>query len=274
MTQKTKVNALILAAGRPGVQDPVAQSQNKSHKCLVEIAGQVMLERVIRSLTESGVVDHVFVCIEDENALRTVPTLTAWLDNGTIRTVKSAANLADSALSGVNQIKADLGEDAWPVLVTTGDNALQTSGMVSDFVKQSLTSESDITMGFTREDVVLAEHPDAGLAFHQLKDGGFSANNLYLLRSPAAMDAVNVFRGGGQFGKRHIRILKAFGVLPFLLYKFKATTGEKLLRRIGRNLGVRLQMILSPYPDAPIDVDNLASFALCEKILTRRQAAE
>jgi CTP:molybdopterin cytidylyltransferase MocA len=274
MTKPRKpVTGLILAAGRAGIVDPVAASQNKSHKCLVEIAGRIMLERVVDSLMQSGGVKPIFVSIEDEAALRTVPTLAQWLDDGTIRVVKSARNLADSVISGIQQIEKELGPDAaWPILVTTGDNALQTPGMVQDFLDQSLASDSDIAMAFTRDDVVLQEHPEPGLAFHRLKDGGFSANNLYLLRSPDCLSAVNVFRSGGQFGKRHIRILKSFGVLPFILYKMKATTGARLLARIGRNLGIKLEMILSPFADGPIDVDNMGSYALCEAILKKREA--
>lgn len=274
MTKPRKpVTGLILAAGRAGIVDPVAASQNKSHKCLVEIAGRIMLERVVDSLMQSGGVKPIFVSIEDETALRTVPTLAQWLDDGTIRVVKSARNLADSVISGIQQIEKELGPDAaWPIVVTTGDNALQTPGMVQDFLDQSLASDSDIAMAFTRDDVVLQEHPEPGLAFHRLKDGGFSANNLYLLRSPDCLSAVNVFRSGGQFGKRHIRILKSFGVLPFILYKMKATTGARLLARIGRNLGIKLEMILSPFADGPIDVDNMGSYALCEAILKKREA--
>lgn len=270
--QNRKATGLILAAGRAGVVDPVAESQNKSHKCLVDIAGRVMLERVIESMKESGRIGRIFVSIEDEAALRTVPALAGWLDDGTIRAIESASNLADSVISGIAQIEAELGpEAAWPIAVTTGDNALQTPEMVRDFLDQSLPTDSDIAMAFTRDDVVLKEHPEPGLAFHRLKDGGFSSNNLYLLRSPVAIGAVNVFRSGGQFGKRHMRILKSFGVVPFILYKLKATTGGRLMARIGRNLGIKLEMILSPFADGPIDVDNMASFALCEAILNRRE---
>lgn len=268
-------NALILAAGRPGVSDPVAQSQNKSHKCLVEIDGQVMLERVIASLVDCPRIGRIFISIEDEKPLRSVAALAAMLDDGTITQVPSAQNLADSVITAIQRMEADLGPAAaWPVVATTGDNALQTADMVDQFVDQAMESNADIAIAFTRDDVVLRDHPDAGLAFHRLKDGGFSANNLYLLRGATALNAVNVFRSGGQFGKRHWRILKSFGVLPFILYKLKATTGQGLIRRIGRNLGVRAEMILSPYADGPIDVDNMPSFKLCQKILEKRRTAQ
>lgn len=267
-----KATGLILAARRKGAVDPVAALQNKSHKCLVEIDGEVMLVRVIRSLLDSGQFERIHICIESPEPLRTVPQLAAWLDQDVIRTVTSRGNLADSVLSAVDQIEA-AGDSAFPLLVTTGDNALQTPELVGDFLNRFWPLSAEIGVAFTRDDVVLAEHPEAGLAFHRLKDGGFSADNIYLLKSPAALKAVKVFESGGQFGKRHIRLLTSFGLLPFILYKLKAITGAGLIRLIGRNLGVPIEMVLTPYAYGPIDVDNPSSFALCEKILRERRLA-
>lgn len=268
--QNRKATGLILAARRKGVADPVAALQNKSHKCLVEIDGEVMLVRVIRSLLETDQFKHIYVCIEGPEPLRTVPQLAQWLDQGVIEVVTSGGNLADSVMSAVKQIRA-AGADPFPLLVTTGDNALQTPELVRDFLNKFWPLPAEIGVAFTRDDVVLAEHPDAGLAFHRLKDGGFSADNIYLLKSSAALKAVKVFESGGQFGKRHIRLLTSFGLLPFILYKLKAVSGAALLRLIGRNLGVPIEMVLTPYAYAPIDVDNPASFALCEEILRERR---
>lgn len=263
--------ALILAAARRGVQDSVAALQSKSHKCLVHIDGEVMLVRVINSMLESGWFRKIYICIEGEEPLRTEPQLAAWLDNGTIGVVKSEGNLADSVVAAQAQIEAK-GESPWPMVITTGDNALQTFEMVAGFMDQASRADADISLAFTRDDIVLAEYPDAGLAFHRLKDAGYSANNIYSLGSEKAMKAVRVFESGGQFGKRHWRILKSFGLIPFLLYKTKAVSGPALIRRIGRNLGVSLEMIVTPFAYGPIDVDNPRSFALCDRILKARRA--
>jgi len=121
--------------------------------------------------------------------------------------------------------------------------------------------------------VVLREFADSGLAFHQLKDGGSSSCNLYGLRNARALTAVKVFEGGGQFGKRHMRILKAFGVWPFVLYKLKLTTMRGLIGAIGRRLGVTMAPVMLDYPFGPIDVDHKHSFDITEAALIRRREA-
>ena len=43
-TSLPALNALVLAASRQGVDDPVARLQNKTHKCLVKTDGIAMIE--------------------------------------------------------------------------------------------------------------------------------------------------------------------------------------------------------------------------------------
>ena len=44
----------MLAASRKGINDEVAKLQNKSHKCIVELNGIPMIERVINTLIKSN----------------------------------------------------------------------------------------------------------------------------------------------------------------------------------------------------------------------------
>ena len=261
-----KITALVMAASRRGPTDSVAQLQNKSHKCLVEIAGQVMLVRVIAALLDSGCFNRVAISIEEESILRGVPQLSAWLDDGAIVVTPSRGNLADSVLAAVETLDNPL-----PLVITTGDNALHTPELVREFVTGFLADTEDVAVGFTSEAVVQTQFPESGLAYHRIKDGGWSACNLFGLRNEASLITAHIFEGGGQFGKRHLRILKAFGVMPFILYKMKWATLDEIIARIGRNLGITASVVNLPYPFGPIDVDNPKSFALTEAELLRRQ---
>jgi GTP:adenosylcobinamide-phosphate guanylyltransferase len=261
-----QANALVMAASRKGARDPVAQMQNKSHKCLVEIDGEVMLVRVINALFDSGHVGTVYVSIEGEEPLRTVPRLAQWLDEGRVKVATSEGNLADSVLAGAEQMT-----DPFPFLITTGDNALHTAELIREFMAAFWTLDGDVALGFTSEAVVAKEIPDSGLAYHRLKDGGYSSCNLYGMRREKALNGVRVFASGGQFGKRHLRILKAFGVMPFILYKLRAVGIHKMANWLGRGVGVTVDIVDLPYAFGPIDVDNPRSFALSERLLQARR---
>ncbi|TDI59058.1 MAG: hypothetical protein E2O92_08515 [Alphaproteobacteria bacterium] len=263
-----QVTTLVMAGSRKGPDNPVAQLQNKSHKCMVDIDGVVMLERVVEELIASGKNGRIYVSIESEDLMREAPRLAELLDAGEIHFIQAQGNLSDSVLSAV-----DLIDNPLPLVITTGDNALHTAELNGDFVDQFLAASGDVAIGWAEASVVLADFPDVGLAFHWLKDGGYSSTNLYGLRTKQALSAVKVFEGGGQFGKRHLRILKAFGVLPFIIYKLKLATLEGLMVRIGRNLKVSMDTILLNYSSGPIDVDSEHLFNISEKVLVERRKA-
>lgn len=259
---------LVMAASRRGVDDPVARLQGKSHKCLVEIDGQVMLERVLEALIDSGCFEAIHVSLDDESVLRATPAMQRWHDEGRTVFVQAEGNLADSVLAAVRVIPEPL-----PLIITTGDNALHTPELIRDWMDGFWRTDEDVALGFTRDDVVLRDFANSGLAFHQLRDAGYSSCNLYGLRREKALSAVKVFEGGGQFGKRHMRILKAFGVLPFVVYKLKLAGLHGLLGLIARNLGVTIAPVLLDYSYGPIDVDNRHSFELTEATLVKRREA-
>jgi GTP:adenosylcobinamide-phosphate guanylyltransferase len=258
---------LVLAARRPGILDPLARAAGVSHKCMVPVHGKPMLERVVASLLESGCCKHVYICIDQPEVMMTSARLSGWLSQGLLTTVPATGNLADSVLAAAERIP----DRDWPILISTGDNATHTPEIVRDFATGSLNSGAEVTLGITREETVIATLPEAAKAFHRVKDGGFSSCNLYGLASRRTLKTVEVFRGGGQFGKRHRRILKAFGLMPFILYKFKLVTIEGIARRIGNSFGVSMAPVFLPYDYGPIDVDDQTSFDLTEKILRKRE---
>lgn len=263
-----QTDALVMAANRPGRVDPLCAAGGVSHKCMLRINGQIMLERVVAALLDSGCCRHVHVSIDDRAVLSQGERLRNWLAEGRLSVAPAVGNLADSVI----EWGAGASAGNWPLLITTGDNALHTPEIIRDFVTGGCALPCDVALGMTRETDVTPSIPDSGLNWHWLKDGGFSSCNLYLLRDHTALKAANVFRSGGQFGKKHRRILKAFGLMTFFLYKFKLTDGQSLVRRIGRNIGLRMEAVFLPYAYGPIDVDNPKSFALSERLLAEREA--
>ncbi|WP_417449850.1 NTP transferase domain-containing protein [Kordiimonas sp.] len=268
MTDKKQATALVLAASRRGAEDTVAKIQGVSHKCLVTLDGVVMLERVVREMVAADGIGRVYVSIESEDLLRSVPALGDMLDRGEIHYVPSEENLYLSVAKSVEKI-----DKPWPLIITTGDNALHTTEMINHFCGALFAGNADAAVGMTPASVILAAYPDGKRAFHNLKDGGWSSCNLYALTSNKALKSAKVFEGGGQFGKKPQRILKAFGLMFMLRYRYKLATIDQLARTLGRRWKMNVQVIRMPFADAPIDVDNPGDFALTERILQSRSTA-
>ena len=270
MTENKKATALVLAASRRGAADSVAQIQGVSHKCLVTLDDMVMVERVVREIKDANGIDRVFVSIESEELLRSVPALSAMLDRGEIHYMPSADNLYLSVANAAGAI-----DDPWPLVVTTGDNALHTTEMVDHFCSEISGAHPDAAVAMTPASVILEAYPEGKRAFHNLKDGGWSSCNLYALTNNKALVSAKVFEGGGQFGKKPRRIMKAFGLMFMLLYRYKLATIDQLAGILSKRWNMTVKVVRMPFADAPIDVDNPGDFALTERILkSRRMAAE
>jgi len=262
-------SGLVMAARRPGILDPLAKAAGVSHKCMVPVHGKPMLERVVSAMLDSGRCKHIYISIDQPEVMLTSKRLSDWLTNGQVTTVDAGNNLSDSVLAAATSIP----DQNWPVLISTADNALHTPDIVRDFIDGAEARATDVALGITREEVVIATLPDAVKAFHRVKDGGFSSCNLYALRNRKALKTVEVFRGGGQFGKRHWRIFKAFGLVSFIMYKFRLITIEGIVRRVGKGFNVSVAPVFLPYDFGPIDVDDQNSFDLTEKLLRQREGS-
>jgi len=261
------LTALVLAASRRGSEDPVAAITGQTHKCLVEVAGQTMIERVIEVLLDSGVCGRILVSIESESILRQVPRLAAWLDDGVIEITPSEANLADSILA-----LAAAGAPPLPLLLTTADNVLHTPELIEGFARDALACGADVAVGMTPEATVRAEFPDEQIGFFRFRDGGCSFCNLFLFRSAKSFEVAEAFRSGGQFRKKPWRILQAFGVMNLVLYRRGRLSLDAAFGRISAKFGLRLETIEVPYAFAPIDVDNPRTYDLSQRILSKRQS--
>lgn len=264
---KPQYSGLVLAARRPGILDPLARKAGVTHKCLAPINGRPMLERVIEAVLQSGRCRHVYVAIDEAQVLKSSAKISGWIAEGSVSTVTARSTLTDSVFAAADEIP----DQNWPIMISTGDNALHTPDIIRDFIDGAEANKADVSCGITREEVVVATLPEAVKAFHRLKDGGFSSCNLYSLKDRNALKSVEVFRGGGQFGKRHRRILKAFGLISFLLYKLKLVTIDQMFRRAGKGFGLKIAAVFLSYDFGPIDVDDQNSFDISEKLLRQRE---
>ncbi len=261
------LTALVLAASRQGYDDPVARLQNKSHKCLVTIDGVAMIARVVQTLLDSACFERILISIEDEHVLQDLTSARRWLKEGTIEVVPSSGNLADSLANLTKVVNQPL-----PLVITTADNALHTPELVRDFVAAFARGTGDGAVAVTRESTVLDEYPDGEFGFYRFRDGGYSFCNLFGVSHSIGLEAAKIFRTGGQFRKRPWRMLRIFGVLPLIFYKWRLLKLDTFVHRITRNLGITVDLVLLPYAFGPIDVDNPKTFEFSERTLRERRA--
>jgi hypothetical protein len=262
MTDK-RYTALVLAANRGGPLDPLAQAGGVSHKAFIDIAGEPMLRRVVRSVVESGRVGRVIVSIE-EDSMAEARAVIGPLEG--ISFVPSKENIGTSV-----EAVAAAHPEALPLIVTTGDNALHTGEMVRFFCDALDGIDADTALALTPASYILEKYPEGNRAFHRFRDGAFSSCNLYALLTPRSVSGSRVFNSGGQFGKKPKRLIGSFGLLVFLVYKSRLMKLGTFLKLVSRAIGVKAVPVQLPFAEGPIDVDRMQDWKLAEKIIAERE---
>jgi 2-C-methyl-D-erythritol 4-phosphate cytidylyltransferase len=263
----TRYTALVLAASR-GSQDPLAQAGGVSHKCFIDIAGQPMLRRVVQSVRDSGRVQRIIVQIEAESTEEAKAILAPLGIDDMLVFTPSAGSIGTSVFAAAATFP-----EALPLVITTGDNALHTGELFKHFCDALDECDADAALGLTPASYVMEKYPEGNRAFHRFRDGGFSSCNLYALLTPAAIKAAAVFNGGGQFGKKPKRLIGAFGLAAFIIYKSRLLKLDTFLRFLSQSLRVRTKPVLIPFAEGPIDVDRQVDWDLANRIIAEREKA-
>jgi len=252
--------AIVLAAQRPGVVDPLAAAAGLSQKCLVPVEGMPLIAHVVRALFATPGLHALRVSVEPE----VVPMLRAALPEGScpVEYVPSAANLADS----VHQ--ATLGLDG-PTVVTTADNVLLTPGAVAQAL-DAIRHGADVGLAMARRAAVLAAHPDGQRRFYRFRDDAYSNCNLYVFAGARALRTAEGFRSGGQFAKKPLRLVGAVGVVNVALMLLGRLTLAGALRRLSRRFGLTVVPVVLDDGAHAIDVDNARTHRVAGELLARR----
>lgn len=253
---------LILAGRRPGAVDALAAAHDVADKCLVPVAGKPMLAHVLRAALASPA-GQVIISSHSTAAVRDVVAMVAGADSGRVETVAASANLAESVLMALQNA-------TFPVLVTTADACLLTAATVAEIDAGARAAGADAAVALARKADVLAVHPDGQRRFYGFSDVEVSNCNAYWLGSSSALRAVEAFRGGGQFIKKPMRVLKAFGLINLLRFRFGLGPLHTVFDRIGGHMRLRLVPLLVRDGATAIDVDNDRSLRVTQEVMAAR----
>lgn len=253
------LRAIVLAAQRRGVADPLAERFGVSHKCLVPIAGRPLIAHVIATLQRHPLIGEIIVSVESIAFAAIACALPASsADSPPVRFATAWDTITDS-------LGVAAAEHEGPLLITTADNVLLTHASI-DAVLAGLKC-SDAVVAMTTREAVLAVHPEGQRRFYEFRCGACSNCNLYGLAGSHALAAAEAFRSGGRFAKNAGRIVRAFGLTNLILLRLRLITLQGGLARISRRLGVRIAPVVLAEGSQAIDVDNQRTYAVAETLL-------
>jgi GTP:adenosylcobinamide-phosphate guanylyltransferase len=241
--------ALVLAGSRGGI-DPVAEYAGVSHKGLIVLGGETLLARVLKALKGAGAT-RIAVSANDR-------ALAAQLGPD-VELVAATGSPSNSVLKGAMALGT-------PLLVTTVDHALLQPEWLRQFIDDA-PADADIAVLLAPEAVVRAAAPQTQRTYLNFRDGRYSACNLFLLRTPKALSAVELWRRVEGYRKEPWRIALLMGPRMLLSYALGILTLDGAIDLIGRKAGVKAAAVRTPYGLAAVDVDKPADLDLVRSLV-------
>ncbi|HYB99965.1 MAG TPA: nucleotidyltransferase family protein [Candidatus Limnocylindrales bacterium] len=255
---------LVLAGRREG-EDALAMSAGVAHRALLPIAGVPMLVRVIRTLRESGVALPIAVTAGDDSVLRGDAELAAWTTSGDIVFHRAGISPATT----VAEYFETCGNGT-PLFVTTADHPLLTPQIVRHFLAEATASRADFVVGLVAGSVFCARFPDQPRTFIVLRDEKFSGANLFLLRTPRALEVPRFWTRAEAFRKRPWRLASVFGVSNLALFVAGRLDLAGAMDRASHVIGADIGTVVLPFAEAALDVDKEADRIIAESLLRGR----
>lgn len=256
----------LLMAGSRGPTDPVASYCGISHKALADIAGEPMVEHVLRTLAAAREVARIIAVIEAPALIEALPTARQLIAEGRLEVTTAAPSPSQSVTKVLDAYSP------YPALVTTADHPLLTTAMITDFIAK-IPPNVDVAALVAREDTIRAEYPETRRTYFRFSDEAISGCNLFALPTPRGRNAMTFWRKLEQDRKKPWKMAYSLGLGTLLNFALRRLTVDMTAAAIGKQADVRAALVRTRYAEAAIDVDKPDDLHLVTRIVTRRQQA-
>jgi CTP:molybdopterin cytidylyltransferase MocA len=223
-----------------------------------------MVLRVVEALTSAPGIEKRIICGPPQELVEREPRLQELIRSGAVVWIPNHSSPSSSTSHALQTI-----DENRPVLVTTSDHALLNARMVETFCTGARQSGADLAVALTDHSSVVQAYPETRRTAIKLRDGAFCSCNLFAFMTPASRRAADFWRKAENQRKKPIYLARVLGwrvLLPFLLGRL---TLEKGLRAVSNRLGLKIEAVMLPFPEAAIDVDTSEDWELAQSIIER-----
>ncbi len=249
-----QVNILILAGQRVGVVDPLLVDAGVEWKALLPILDIPMTDYVLAALDASdGLAKPYWVSGLDKNLI----------DNGL-----NQSPAEDGPASSV-VVAAEAGLP-YPFMVTTCDHPLLTSDIVNSFLRESIASDADFTLGLATKDVIHPAYPNVKRTYLKFKDSHVSGCNLFYIANEKGLEAIKFWRSAQHDRKKPFKLARRLGIGMLLKYITGGLTLNMAFKYASKTLNIKANYIILQFAEAAIDVDKPSDLTLVTDILAKR----
>jgi GTP:adenosylcobinamide-phosphate guanylyltransferase len=225
----------------------------------------MMVHRVLDALAAAKQVGMRVLCGPSQDLIAHDPKLVARLETGEVKWIASHST---PSLSTYHALQAF--PDNKPMLVTTADHALLTPQIIDYFCSEARQMPSDVAVGLTAYDGVMAAFPNTRRTAIKFKDGAYSGCNLFGFLNSRSDRAAQFWRQIEQERKKPLRMMRILGWWTIVRYLLGRITLDNGLEKLSNKMQTRVRAVLLPFPEAAIDVDTVDDWHFVQSLAQKQ----
>jgi GTP:adenosylcobinamide-phosphate guanylyltransferase len=256
--------AIVLAGVRP-TGDPVAEAAGVACKAFIPVGGRPMVLRVLDALEASPKIKTRILCGPSQKLIDQQPDLKSCIAEGRLKWMPGQATPSLST----HHVLQSLSDNS-PVIVTTADHALLSTPIIDYFCAEASRAGCDVAVGLVSYKEVIAAFPETRRTALKFKDGSYCGCNLFAFLNPQSHRAAQFWRSIEQERKKPLKMMRILGWRTVLRYLAGRMSLNDALGHLSRQMGLRAEVVMLPFPEAAVDVDTVDDWNFVRSLVAKK----
>lgn len=260
----TLFTAIILAGDRTS-SDPVAEAAGVPCKAFTPVGGRPMVLRVLDALEASRQIGKCILCGPSQQSIAQQPEINARIAEKQLIWMPGQSTPSLSTHHILESLS-----DAAPVLVTTADHALLSAAIIDYFCAEARQTKCDVAVGLASHAEVMAAFPETRRTAIKFKDGSYCGCNLFGFLNPQSYKAAQFWRQVEKERKNPLKMMRILGWWAVTRYLGGTMSLNDALGYLSKQMGLRAGVVMLPFPEAAVDVDNVDDLKLVQSLVAKQ----
>jgi GTP:adenosylcobinamide-phosphate guanylyltransferase len=240
------MDAIVIAGGIPGPEDPLYEFTQGKPKALLDVAGKPMIQWVLDAISGTETVEKVvLISLSEQDGLQCSKPVTYLADQG---------GLLENVRGGIEKA-VEINPQARQVLTVSSDIPTIQSAMIDWMVNENSDSDLDIYYTVIPRQVMEQRFPESKRSYTRLKDAELCGGDLNMIRASTVYSNVDLWDSIVAARKNVFKQAALLGYGNLLLLLSRQLTLAGAVKRVTKKMNITGKAVLSPYAELGMDVD-------------------
>lgn len=261
-----KVVPIVLAGKRK--EDPLSNHFSVENKAFIELENRTLIDWVFSSLQKAGVKEPCLLSVTETQKEVFLGKLKDYSYELVLNQPQESP--VKSTIKALNLLKPDQS-----LLITTADNPLLSERILNFFLQKSLSSDADLVIGVVNgQDKLVQQLPHIKRTWHKVNNKTWlsGANLFYWSKKNFGNSLSDVLVRLETQRKNPFAFTSTVAKVNFvflLKYLLQVSSIQECEQALSKAVGIKIKLLVLPFPEACIDVDKLEDYELVKKIVNK-----